>query len=297
VSKAIDPALGLELVPSRTLKNRSGTVTVLIPAHNEEATVAEVVTDAFKSLDILGVNGEVVVSASGCTDDTASLAAQAGAIVVEAPKGKGNAVSAGLRASTADIICLIDGDFRYFGESPLATALVAPILRGIVDVTIADLYWRPLYPQLWLYGFFAPLSGRLFPEILPKVGATPWSGQRAAPREMWPTDLPEDFTVDLALLLHWNDLGLRMRPVIADDWTNPQRPKPELLRQEHAVLINHGIKMGRIEAQCRESLELWYVKMHGFMAEYRPNIDDPQLFERDLLGRSLAELNRLLGAC
>jgi hypothetical protein len=64
---------------------------------------------------------------------------------------------------------------------------------------ISDLYWRPLYPQMWLHAFFAPLAGMLFPEVLPKCGSTPWSGQRAALRELWPSELPDDFTVDLEL--------------------------------------------------------------------------------------------------
>lgn len=36
---AINPALGLDLVPERTLSRADATVTVLIPAHNEQDTV------------------------------------------------------------------------------------------------------------------------------------------------------------------------------------------------------------------------------------------------------------------
>ncbi|GAA3649097.1 hypothetical protein GCM10022224_009840 [Nonomuraea antimicrobica] len=181
----------------------------------------------------------MTVAASGCGDATADLAKQAGAQVVETAVGKGNAIADGVRSTSADIICLMDGDLRYYGEVPLAAQSVAPILRNLAEVTISNLYWRPLYPQLWQYGFFAPLAGRLFPEILPKVGTTPWSGQRAALRGLWPETLPDGFTADLARLLHWNDdANVRMRPVLADDWTNPQRPKPELLHQEIETLVS-----------------------------------------------------------
>jgi hypothetical protein len=121
-------------------------------------------------------------------------------------------------------VCLIDGDLRYFGDRPLVTILVEPILHGIAGACITDLYWRPIYPQMWLYGFFAPVAGCLFPELLPKAGSTPWSGQRVATRELWPESLPDGFTVDLEILLHWNRHALRLRPVLADDWVNPRRP-------------------------------------------------------------------------
>lgn len=287
----IDPALGLELAQSRTLANRDATVAVVIPAHNEAATIAEVVGDAHQSLAILGVEGEVIVAASGCTDDTANIASSVGAKVIEAPAGKGLAILEGIQASRADVICLIDGDLRYYGDEPLAASLVSPILKGISDATIADLYWRPIYPQLWLCGFFAPLAGRLFPELTAKAGSSPWSGQRAALRKYWPKKLPEGFTSDLAILMHWNDLGIRLRPVLADDWVNPQRPKPNLMREEFQLLVDHAVRQGRISENAVPKLESWFTVTHGLMAEYRPDEDDPQKFERSLLKQSLAALD------
>ncbi|MFE9968214.1 glycosyltransferase family 2 protein [Streptomyces sp. NPDC005525] len=219
---------------------RSATVTVVVPAHNEEETVAEVVEQAARGLTLVGVVGEVIVAASGCTDSTAERAESAGARVVEAPAGKGKALNAGVKAAHGDIVCLVDGDFRYYGEVPISAVLIEPILQGVAEATIADLYWRPLYPQMWLNGFFVPMAGHLYPEILPKVGTTPWSGQRAVLRSHWPDDSPDDFTVDLSLLLDWNESGVRMRPVICDDWTNPQRPKPDLIGKEFELLVQHA---------------------------------------------------------
>lgn len=292
---AIDPALGLDLLPHRTLAKRDHSVSVVIPAHNEQATIAEVVAAAQESLRLLDVSGEVIVSASACTDQTSDVATAAGATVVPTSVGKGRALRAGVAASRGDIICLIDGDLRYFGDPPLAAALVEPILHGTADVTIADLYWRPVYPQLWLYGFFAPLAGRVFPELLSKVGTTPWSGQRAMLRSQWPSHpLPEDFRVDLALLLHWNDTGARMRPVIADDWTNPQRPKPELIADEFRLLSEHAIRRGRISAESLAALEKWFTTAHELMARYRPSHDDPTEFERHFLAQSLAALSQAM---
>ena len=288
----IDPALGLDLVQTRTLSKSPGRVSVIIPAYNEEATVAEVVAECRKGLELLDAEGEVVVSASGCTDNTAAVAADAGARVITAPIGKGAAVRAGLNGTDGEVVCLVDGDMRYYGDRPLVTILVEPILHGIADATITDLYWRPLYPQMWLHAFFAPLAGALFPEVLPKCGSTPWSGQRAALRALWPKTLPDDFTVDLEILMHWNAEALRLRPVIADDWTNPQRPKSDLMPRELDLVLDHAVKHGRTTPDALPAFRRWFEAAHRLMAQYRPDHDQPQEYERQLLLDSLAELRR-----
>jgi glucosyl-3-phosphoglycerate synthase len=292
----IDPALGLNLVQTRTLSKAHGRVSVIIPAYNEEATVAEVITECQKGLSLIGADGEVVVSASGCTDNTAAVAADAGARVIVAPLGKGAAVKAGLEGTNGEIVCLVDGDIRYYGDRPLVAILVEPILYGIADATITDLYWRPLYPQMWLHAFFAPLAGALFPELLPKCGSTPWSGQRAAVRSLWPTSLPEDFTVDLEILMHWNSEALRLRPVIADDWTNPQRPKSDLMPRELELVLDHAVRQGRIVPTALPALRRWFEAAHHLMASYRPEHDQPQTFERHMLTQSLSELRNQLAS-
>jgi glucosyl-3-phosphoglycerate synthase len=289
----IDPALGLNLVNARTLPACPGdaTVAVIIPAHNEAATVSEVVAEAFNTFRLLGTGGEVIVVASACTDDTADVAMNAGAQVVAAPLGKGAAVAAGIEICQSDVVCLVDGDMRYFGDVPLVAILVEPILKGLADATIADLYWRPIYPDLWFHAFFAPLAGRLFPELLAQVGTTPWSGQRAALRSMWPESLPAGFTVDLAILLHWHAVNARIRPVTSDDWTNPQRPKTDLLRQEFRALVDYAVSRGRISVNDTQVLDGWFCEVYHLMASYRSGVDDPQQFERSVLNGSLRLLS------
>jgi hypothetical protein len=290
----IDPALGLDLTAARTLTERPATVSVVIPAHNERDTISEIITEAQRGLDLLGATGEVIVSASGCTDDTEQIATRAGARVITAPLGKGAAVKAGIAVTNGEVICLIDGDMRYFGKEPLVVILVGPILRGTADACISDLYWRPLYPQLWLNGFFTPLAGAIFPELLSKAGSTPWSGQRAAVRTLWPQALPDGFTMDLELLLYWNLHAVRLRPILADDWMNPQRPKPDLMEQEFRLIVQHGLNDGRMTPESEIGLKQWFDAAHRMMANYQPGRDDPADFERQLLQDSLAELRKQL---
>ncbi|MCP2325659.1 hypothetical protein HDA40_004166 [Hamadaea flava] len=279
-------------------REAAGSVSVVLPAHNEADRITRSVADAFDGLSRLGGSDhEVIVAASGCTDNTAELAAAAGAKVVEAPVGKGSAMHAGVQASSGDVICLIDGDLHYYGDPPLVSVLADPILQGITDATISNLYWRPLYPQMWMRGFFTPLMGVLFPEILPKVGPTPWSGQRAVRREFWPAELPSGFTSDVTLLLHWNQHAPRMTPVVTDDWSHPQRTdesKERLMAAELAVILRHAVGQGRMEASEEPCFLQWYDQAHEMMAAYRPGVDDPQEFEQTLLTESLGALRHNL---
>jgi hypothetical protein len=37
-------------------------------------------------------------------------------------------------------------------------ANASPNVNGIADACVTDLYWRPLYPQMWLHAFLAALA-------------------------------------------------------------------------------------------------------------------------------------------
>ncbi|MYW97198.1 glycosyltransferase family 2 protein [Amycolatopsis rubida] len=269
-------------------------LSVVIPAYNEESSISQAVRAAQNGIDSLGIDGEVIVSASGCTDRTAEVAKTAGASVVLAQRGKGEAITTGVASSTGDVICLMDADLEYYGETPLVEVLTEPVLRGIADATIANLYWRPIYPDHWLNGLFAPLAGLLFPEMLPKVGSTPWSGQRAATRKLWPETLPTGFTSDLAITLHWNEHASLLRPVLTDDWFNPIRPKPELLEQDFNLLVGRAIQDGRVGAEFQEKITPWFRMVHSLTNDYDENHPDPMEYQRKLFERSHSELMRAM---
>ncbi|MGB3439043.1 MAG: glycosyltransferase [Actinophytocola sp.] len=284
----------LNKIQARTLVRKKGKISVVIPAHNEAETIAQAIADARLGLDMLKAPGEVVVSASGCTDGTADVASEHGAKVVISPIGKGAAIKEGVRQSVGDVICLVDGDLTYYGPIPLVALLVEPILAGIADATISDLYWRPIFPDQWFNAFFAPLAGRLFPEMLAKAGSTPWSGQRAAARSLWPEKLPDNFTVDLALVLHWNWHADRFRPVPADDWFNPIRPKPELLAMDYDLLVRAAIAHGRTTPDMRPYLDQWFSVVQDLVDGYDEKVHNPREYEAAALERSLAELRTQL---
>ena len=60
-------------------------VTIIIPAHNEEEGIADVITQ----LKELGENNEIIVVDDGSTDSTYKLACETGVKVIRRPYNKG----------------------------------------------------------------------------------------------------------------------------------------------------------------------------------------------------------------
>jgi glycosyltransferase involved in cell wall biosynthesis len=99
-------------------------IAVLVPCHNEEATVAQVATDFARALP----GAAVWVFDNNSTDATAARAEAAGARVRHASlKGKGNVVRRMFSDIDADVYVLVDGDGTY-------DAAAAPMMvRRLVD--------------------------------------------------------------------------------------------------------------------------------------------------------------------
>jgi glycosyltransferase involved in cell wall biosynthesis len=107
---------------------------IVIPAYNEEPTVAEVIAEIPSSA--AGLPLEVIVVVDGARDNTALEAASAGALVCDVPvnRGQGAALRLGYwlaRARGAQIICTIDADGQY--EPGEIAAVVQPLLDGRAD--------------------------------------------------------------------------------------------------------------------------------------------------------------------
>jgi glycosyltransferase involved in cell wall biosynthesis len=107
---------------------------IVIPAYNEEPTVAAVVAEIPRSA--AGMAIEVIVVVDGSRDATASKAAGAGALVCDVPvnRGQGAALKLGYwlaRARGAKVIATIDADGQY--EPDEIERVIEPILSGRAD--------------------------------------------------------------------------------------------------------------------------------------------------------------------
>jgi hypothetical protein len=95
-------------------------LSVVIPALNEERTIAHCVGKAQKALAALGAPGEVVVADNGSTDRTREVAEGLGARVVPVDgKGYGKALRGGFAAAKGKYLLMGDADGSYdFEQAP-----------------------------------------------------------------------------------------------------------------------------------------------------------------------------------
>lgn len=111
-------------------------IKVIIPAYNEEDSIAKVINDIPKNVD------EVIVVSNNSTDKTEQNAKNAGATVLkENRKGYGYACLKGMdyisqQATKPTIIVFLDGDYSDFPEQ--LTEIVAPILNDDIDFVIGS---------------------------------------------------------------------------------------------------------------------------------------------------------------
>ncbi len=81
---------------------------------------------------------ECIVVDNGSTDETAAIAAEAGARVITAPRGYGSAMRAGVQAAlpTSDLLVFLDGDGADAIEE--LPRLIDPVIQGEADFVLAS---------------------------------------------------------------------------------------------------------------------------------------------------------------
>jgi len=126
------------------------TVSVVLPALNEEETVAAVVDTIHPLLG--GLVDELIVLDSGSTDATAERATAAGARVISREEaipgldpvaGKGEVLWRAVAASTGDLIAFVDSDLIN-PDPAFVPKLLGPLLMGDGIHLVKGYYRRPL---------------------------------------------------------------------------------------------------------------------------------------------------------
>lgn len=183
-------------------------VTVLIPAFNEEAVIRDTVR---ASLNIPGVTQVLVVN-DGSGDNTARAALSCGAEVVTLNRnsGKGTALNSAAGSIKGDLVILLDADL---GESASqAENLLWPVLSGMADMTVAVLPKAVKKAGIGLVRGLAGIGIRHFTGLRLEA---PLSGQRAMRREVFLscTPLAGGFGVEVHLTVRAGLNGYRILEV------------------------------------------------------------------------------------
>ena len=205
--------------PIEVLLQRKGsqTISVVIPARDEQATIGGIVAGIRRELvDAVPLVDELIVVDSDSRDDTATLARQAGATVYAARDirpdlgtyaGKGEALWKAQFVASGDVLVFIDADLTGWGTH-FVTGLLGPVLdprihlvKGFYDRLVDDgrnavsaaggrvteLVARPLLDLYWpaLSAVVQPLAGE-------------WAVRREAVGRL---HVPIGYGVELAALL------------------------------------------------------------------------------------------------
>jgi hypothetical protein len=204
--------------PRPEIDDHEPRIAVLIPCYNEAATIATVIADFRRVLP----TAVVYVYDNNSRDDTARIAADAGAVVrSEALQGKGNVVRRMFADIEAEVYVLVDGDGTYDAEA--ADGMVRMLLDQSLDmvnaarVAVTELAYRPghKFGNKLLTGTVAVIFGSRIRDML--------SGYRVLSRRFvksFPA-LATGFETETELTVH----ALELRLPIAEVET-PYRDRP-----------------------------------------------------------------------
>ncbi len=259
-------APGLDVAALVEAKQAAGTtVSVCLPARNEEPTVGQIVATVRRNLvDGAPLVDEVVVIDDGSTDATAEVASWEGArvlavdeILPELPRGsgKGNALWMSLYACEGDILCWLDADVRNFG-SHFVTRLLEPLLTDPSIGFVKGYYRRPLYSDATGGGRVTELMARpvissLFPHLAAFV--QPLAGEYAGRRALLETvPFVEGYGVEIGLLIDLvANFGIdAIAQVDLDVREHRNRPLDELAPQAMAILVT-GLRRAGVPVDKR----------------------------------------------
>jgi glycosyltransferase involved in cell wall biosynthesis len=190
-----------------------------MPAFNEEKTVAEVVRGVRAALPL----ADVVVVDDGSTDDTARVAAQAGARVLRLPVnlGYGAALQSGYKWAVRrryPLIGQLDADGQHLPEH--LPSMFAQLQDEDVDVVIGSRFldkngtYRPSLARKVGIGLFSRVASLLMRQPI----TDPTSGfqvMRLPVAQFFSTDVyPSDYPdADILILLHRSGFRVRETPV------------------------------------------------------------------------------------
>lgn len=195
-------------------------ITAVIPAYDEEKTIGNVL----KPLSAISLINEIVVISDGSHDNTAQIARNYKARVIELEKnrGKTNAVLTGVKNTDADIILMLDADLIGLSVEHIMN-LLQPVIYKEADMTI---------------GIFK--CGRGATDLAQKI-APFLSGQRVISKSVF-TKLEKykvkDYGIEMALTLMAEKEKIKVQEIYLPDLTHVMKEEKRLNNPKFILIID-----------------------------------------------------------
>lgn len=217
------------------------TVSLVVPARNEAATVGDVVSRVRAALvDTVQLLDEIVVIDSDSTDRTYQVASDAGAMVHRSAEirpdlgshpGKGEAMWKSLFVTRGDITVFMDADLVDW-DTHFVPGLLGPLLADPQVQLVKGFYERPYEDQAYEGGRVTelvarPLISLAFPALAGLV--QPLAGEWAVRRDHLATlEIPTGYAVELASLI--DTVDARGLEALAQVWLGVRAHRHQALR-------------------------------------------------------------------
>ncbi|HEX8972738.1 glycosyltransferase family 2 protein [Oryzihumus sp.] len=211
-------------------------VAVIVPCHNEERTIADVVAGFREALP----GCEVVVVDNASTDATAERAAEAGARVIFEPRpGKGNAVRRLFADVEAQCYVMVDGDATY--DAGAAPVLVSKVLDEGIDMVVGARVAGPGAAQAYRAGhrFGNALLTWVFQRLFGLRVEDTLSGYRGFSRRFVKTfpSMASGFEIEAELNAHAASVGVTYDEVRTAYGSRPEGSESKLSTYRDGVRI------------------------------------------------------------
>ena len=251
-------------------------ITVIIPALNEEKTVASVVKLAVNTPGVT----EVIVVDDKSLDNTVEEAKKAGATVITSTKlGQGASMKDGVLCAGNEVLVFLDADITTYPEDVI-TLLASPLLEDKADFCksyfsrqagrVTELVAKPLLSILYpdFPSYVQPLSGMI-------------AGRKSLLRK---TDFEEGYGVDIGILIDMYQSGARINEVCIGHIENKMQPLEQLgkmSREVAAVILKKSKNSGENNYETLEHIQLIREQMEFAIRETSRKLRKVAIFDMD----------------
>ena len=251
-------------------------ISIVIPALNEAATIAQVVTLAKSGRHVT----EVIVVDDKSRDETVNIAIANGARVITSTKlGKGASMKDGLLIAKNDIILYMDADITTY-PADLVERMTQPLLEDECDF-VKSWFSRQAGRVTELVA--KPLLSILYPNF-PKF-VQPLSGMIAGKKDFFEKmNFEEGYGVDIGILIDMYKLGARIKEVNIGHIENRMQALEQLKkmsREVASVIIEKSDKTSTKNLETLEHIQVIREQMEFAIKEKTKLLAKIAVFDMD----------------